>query len=86
MRLGRTPFFVDDHAQQSGDHHEAFCPQCFVYVRSPREPARFPPGYFIPVKCGRCGVESVAVGQQSCPQCGAHVGEGNVLGPLKGVE
>lgn len=74
----RLPFNVDDHATAGEKaHYEAFCPQCFVYVRSPREPQRWPPGFFIPVKClgPRCdGLESVTTscndnGKPVCPNC-----------------
>lgn len=71
VEAGQVPFFVDDCASTSGEKakHEAFCPTCFVYVRSPREPGRFPPGVFVPMKCARCGLSSVAVGSLSCMQC-----------------
>src|SRR5579859_7766014 len=67
------PFFVDDCATARGDDgaakHEPFCPQCFVYVRSPREPERFMPGAFAAIKCGKCGLTSVAPGHVICGQC-----------------
>lgn len=71
VEAGCVPFNVDDHASLAGDHHECFCPTCFVYVRSPREPDRWRPGCFVPIKCGGCGLESVAIGQDSCLQCGS---------------
>lgn len=70
---GCLPFFVDDSASTPGEtaKHEAFCPTCFVYVRSPREPRRFVPGSFIPVKCTKCGLSSVSCGSITCGQCGS---------------
>lgn len=70
---GKVPFNVDDSATTSGEaaKHECFCPTCFVYVRSPREPDRWKPGQFVPIKCGTCGLESVAIGQDTCMQCGS---------------
>ncbi len=70
---GRLPFFVDDCASEPGEKakHEAFCPQCFVYVRSPREPHRFRPGTFVPLRCAKCKLESVAIGSDFCGNCGA---------------
>jgi hypothetical protein len=71
--VGIIPFFVDDCARESSEKakHEAFCPRCFVYVRSPREPDRFRPGTFLPVACAKCGKQSVAIGSDSCMQCGS---------------
>jgi len=70
---GKIPFNVDDSASTPGDRarHECFCPQCFVYVRSPREPDRWRPGCFAAIKCARCKLESVAIGQPACIQCGS---------------
>ncbi len=72
---GKIPFLVDDHANVDGEKakHEPFCPTCFVYVRSPREANRWPPGYFVPLHCGKCGLESVAMGQDACMQCGSRI-------------
>lgn len=79
---GKIPFFVDDSATGGGTH-EPFCARCFVYVRSPREPQRFRPGTFIPLKCCKCGLESVGVGLPACIQCrSVHV---IVLPPEPGV-
>jgi len=75
---GTIPFFCDD-----GDKHEAFCPTCFVYVRSLREGSRFVPGTFVPVHCGACGMSSVSVGQASCMQCRSS--RVIVLPPVPGV-
>lgn len=71
--VGRIPFNVDDSASTSGEkaRHECFCPACFVYVRSPREPQRWKPGCFVAVKCANCKLESVSVGVGSCMQCGS---------------
>lgn len=82
---GKIPFFVDDSASTTGERakHEAFCPQDFVYVRSPREPERWRPGQFVPVKCSSCGLESVSIGRGSCMQCGSRAVV--VLGPKAGV-
>lgn len=70
---GCIPFHVDDSATTGTEKakHECFCPTCFVYVRSPREPSRWRPGCFLALKCGKCGLESVAIGQDSCMQCGS---------------
>lgn len=63
-----TPFSVNDG---EGGPYESFCPTCFVFARAPLEPHRFHQGAFVPVKCGACGVESVAIGQDACGQCGS---------------
>lgn len=70
-KAGCIPFNVDDSASTSGERakHECFCPRCFVYVRSPREPERWRPGCFIPIRCAACTLESVAIGQVACMQC-----------------
>lgn len=93
IAAGRLPFNVDDSASTSGEaaKHEAFCPQCFVYVRSPREPERWRPGCFVPIRCSsvRCaGLESVTVhvseeGRPVCMQCGS--GTALVLPPKLGA-
>lgn len=72
---GSVAFNVDDSASTSGEKakHECFCPTCFVYVRSPREPERFTPGFYVPVKCTACGLASVSIGQPGCMQCGSRI-------------
>lgn len=62
--VGVIPFFCDDGAK-----HEAFCPQCFVYVRAVREGARFAAGTFLPICCATCSLQSVAIGADVCGQC-----------------
>lgn len=71
--VGVLPFFVDDCESATGEtaRHEAFCPRCFVYVRSPREPRRFQPGTFVPIYCTGCRKDSVSIGQNGCMQCGS---------------
>lgn len=66
VSVGYAPFRVTD---ARGGDDEVFCAQCFVYVRSPREPFRFTPGCYVPVKCGACSCVGVAVGQDACPMC-----------------
>lgn len=66
---GKIPFFCDDGDAGEQSKYEAFCPTCFVYVRSLREPARFIPGRYVPIKCAGCGLTSVAIGVDSCMQC-----------------
>lgn len=66
---GVIPFFCDDGGGGAGSKHEAFCPQCFVYVRALREQGRFRPGMFAAVKCTACSLESVAIGELACGQC-----------------
>jgi hypothetical protein len=82
---GRIPFHVDDSASTPGDRakHECFCPTCFVYVRSPREPERWRPGFFVPIRCTNCKLESVSIGQDACMQCGSRIVV--VLPPKPGV-
>lgn len=85
VEVGIAPFFVDASASTPGEKakHEAFCPTCFVYVRSPREPQRFMPGMYVPVKCAKCGLTTVAIGSDACGQCGSrHV---VMLPPVLGV-
>lgn len=59
---GCVPFTADG---------ETFCPQCFVYVRAPKEPERFYGGGFTPIACLGCSKKSVAVGPVACGQCGS---------------
>lgn len=65
-----APFFVQT---DDGLEPETHCPACFVYVRCPLEPLRFHQGHFIPVHCGSCGWDSVAVGRLHCGQCGSRI-------------
>lgn len=67
---GCLPFFCDDGGGGAGSKHEAFCPQCFVYVRALREQNRFRPGMFAAVSCSKCRCSSVAVGELRCGGCG----------------
>lgn len=82
---GCIPFNVDDSAttQTEKAKHECFCPTCFVYVRSPREPERWRPGCFVPIKCGGCGLESASIGRKACMYCGSRAVV--VLPPVPGV-
>ena len=84
---GKLPFNVDDSASTSGEKakHECFCPTCFVYVRSPREPARWRPGFFIAFRCPGCGIEDVAIGRDTCLNCRARFTEKDILLPRPGV-
>lgn len=80
---GVIPFFCDDGGGGDGSKHEAFCPTCFVYVRALREQGRFAPGLFAAIHCARCGLDSVAIGENKCGQCRSlHV---VVLPPVPGV-
>jgi hypothetical protein len=81
---GVIPFFCDDGGGGAGAKHEAFCPQCFVYVRSLREAGRFRPGMFVPIRCSSCKLESVAIGADECGQCRSR--NVIVLPPVAGVE
>lgn len=93
-QAGRIPFNVDDSATTPGERakYECFCPQCFVYVRSPREPERWRPGCFTPILCTgpKCGaLESVAMhgnhdGRPICMHCNSSSSV-LVLPPLNGV-
>ena len=55
------PMFVDS---------EVWCPQCFVWLRAPKEPERFAGGAFDAIKCVKCEVKSVDCGHGVCNQCG----------------
>ncbi len=67
--VGIIPFSCDDGAGGADSKHEDFCPRCFAYVRALREQTRFQPWMFIPIKCGSCGLQSVAIGSETCGQC-----------------
>lgn len=56
------PVMVDDDT----GHQGAWCPQCFVYKRSPLEPGRW--SHLVPISCANCGAKSVTVKKQ-CGQC-----------------
>ncbi len=58
------PFRIDG----GNNDWETFCPQCAVYVRMPKEPARFV-GFYFPVACLVCRTISVAVGAHVCSAC-----------------
>jgi hypothetical protein len=81
--VGVIPFFCDDGGGGAGSKHEAFCPQCFVYVRALRETHRFMPGTFVPIRCASCALESVSVGSDTCGQCRSR--SVVVLPPVVGV-
>lgn len=50
---------------------EPWCPQCFCWKRSFMEPDRYYPPGFIAIRCGGCRVSSVAIGGDTCGQCGS---------------
>jgi len=54
-----------------GGKPEAFCPQCFCWTRAPLEPERYYPGQYLPVRCDRCGVVAVSIGEAHCMTCTA---------------
>lgn len=56
------PVMVDDDT----GHQEPWCPQCFVFHRSPLERGRW--SHLIPIACGGCGVSSVSH-ELRCLQC-----------------
>lgn len=84
---GCIPWNVDDSATTAGEKakHETFCPQCFVFVRAPRESGRWMQGAFAPIKCMGCGLESVTMGlgNPQCMQCNSRTVV--LLGPKPGV-
>lgn len=75
------PFTTTDG---EGGKREVWCPQCFCWHRAPLEPERYYPGQFLPVRCDRCGIVAVSVGDPHCMTCSAHGLRSTVrtLGPV----
>lgn len=68
-----------------GGKPEVWCPQCFCWHRAALEPERYYPGQFLPVRCDRCGIVAVSIGNEA--RCMTCTGKGlrstvRTLGPV----
>lgn len=68
------PFRVPEDNGEGGGKYEIFCPQDFVYLRGPRDPRWHDAirlGQILPIRCGGCGLTTVAFGRRACSHCGS---------------
>lgn len=74
VEAGELPCVASSDDGDGKGKEEAFCPQCFKWIRAPLSPERWHWLAIVAFKCLGCGLTSLSFTGPNCGQCGGQRG------------